>query len=318
MAAIFLTTTFKVTDNNPQALRNFDLIVDLSRHDLQKQHYVVNCPSKADIILFISDKRYYHSGIYCSEIFKEYSTKCLVFDFHDRTIPRIPGLYATIPAYLHSAPIYEYGFYPYNYGCFDLDAAVKSFSDFKYLFSFMGSANTYPNLRGAILNLIHHRAYLKDTSIGGSAELFSDVLMNSKFILCPRGIAPSTIRVFEAMRAGRVPVIIADEWRENIIDGDWREFSIRISEKDVQLIPEILEALEPQASEMGKKARLAWEKNFSISHGFHWLIETCVRIQKSRTDYDHISSRKIYLETFRTHHFIPFWKESILRKIGRI
>ena len=318
MAAVFLTTTFKVTNDNPQALRNFDLIVDLARHDHQKQHHVVDCPTKADIILFISDKRYYHSGIYCSEIFKEYADKCLVFDFHDRTIPRIPGLYATIPAYLHSYPIYEYGFYPYNYGCFDLDAAIDSFSGYKYLFSFIGSVNTYPNLRSEVVNLVHPRSYLKDTSNGGSVEIFSDVLINSKFILCPRGIAPSTIRSFEAMRAGRVPVIIADEWRENIIDGDWKEFSIRIDEKDVRLIPNILETLEPRAVEMGRKARLAWEKNFSINHGFNWLVETCLRIQNSRADYEHISSRKVYLETFGTHHFIPFWKEFILRRMGRI
>jgi Exostosin family len=318
MAAIFLTTTFKVTNDNPQALRNFDLIVDLARNDIQRQHHIVDCPAKADIVLFISDKRYYHSGIYRTEIFKEHSKKSLIFDFHDRTIPRIPGLYATIPTYLHSAPIYEYGFYPYNYGCFDLDAAAKSFSDYKYLFSFMGSVNTCPNIRGEIVNLIHPRSHLQDTFGGGSIEIFSDVLMSSKFILCPRGIAPSTIRAFEAMRAGRVPVIIADEWRENIIDGEWKEFSVRIPEKDIKLIPEILESLESQALEMGGKARLAWEKNFSQSNGFHWLVETCLRIQKLRGNYEQISARKIYLETIGTHHFVPFWKEFILGKLGRI
>jgi Exostosin family len=318
MANIFLTTTCEITPFNPIALRNFELIVSLAKLDLQNKHQVVDCPTKADLVLFVSDRRFYHSGIYSSDIFKKYSDKSLVIDFHDRTIPRIPGLYSTIPAYLHSCPMYEYGFYPHNYGCFDLDKSIESFSDYKYLFSFMGNVTTYPIVRSQVLDLTHPRAYLKDTSKEASAELFSDVLINSKFILCPRGIAPSTIRVFEAMRAGRVPVIIADEWRENAIDGDWSEFSIVIPEKDIKLIPSILEKIEPQASEMGKKARLAWEQNFSPSHGFNWIAESCLRIQRLRVDFERVLSREIYSETFGTHHFAPFWKEFIRRGIGRI
>jgi hypothetical protein len=318
MANVFLTTTCAITSFNPLALRNFELIVNLAKLDLQNKHHVVDCPEQADLVFFVGDRRFYHSGIYSSEIFKKYPEKSLVIDFADRTIPRIPGLYATIPAYLHSCPIYEYGFYPYNYGCFDLENAVKSFSGYRYLFSFMGNVNTYPNVRSQIINLTHDRAYLKDTSNASSIELFSDILINSKFILCPRGIAPSTIRMFEAMRAGRVPVIIADEWRENAIDGDWSEFSIAISEKDIERIPTILEKLEPQSLEMGKKARLAWEQNFSTTHGFHWIVESCLRIQRSRGDFEHVLSRKIHLETFGTHHFIPFWKEFIRGGIGRV
>lgn len=318
MAAIFLTTTCKITSYNPLAFRNFELVVNLAKHDLQKQHHVVDCPIEADLILFVCDRRFYHSGIYRSEIFKKYPEKSLVLDFADRTIPRIPGLYATIPSYLQQYPIYEYLFYPYNYGCFDIENAIAAFSDYKYLFSFMGNVDTHPNIRSSVVNLSHHRAYLKDTSKEASVELFSDVLMSSKFVLCPRGIAASTIRVYEAMRAGRVPVIISDEWRENTVDEDWKEFSIIIPEKDVALIPTILEAAESKAIEMGEKARLVWKKNFSMSYGFHWIVEACLRIQKSRTDYERVYSRKIYTETFGTSHFAPFWKEFIRGKIGRI
>ena len=318
MSNIFLTTTCRLTSYNSLAFRNFELVLNLSKYDIQKQHHVVDCPTEADLILFVCDRRFYHSGIYSSEIFKKYPEKSLVLDFADRTIPRIPGLYATIPSYLQQYPIYEYLFYPYNYGCFDLENAVLAFSDYKYLFSFMGNVDTYPTVRGNVVNLSHPRAYLKDTSKEASVDLFSDVLMSSKFVLCPRGIAASTIRVYEAMRAGRVPVIISDEWQENTIDEDWKEFSIRIPEKDVELIPNILEALEPKALEMGEKARLVWNKNFSMSHGFHWIVEACLRIQQYRDDYDRISSRHIYKETLGTTHFVPFWKEFIKAKIGQI
>lgn len=316
MASIFLLTTCKNTSYNQ--IRNFESIVNLSKQDLKKQHYTIDCPDKADLVLFVGDRRFYHSGIYSSDVFKKHHKKSLVLDFADRPLPRIPGLYTTIPSYLQQYPIYEYLFYPYNYGSFDFDKAIESFSDYKYLFSFMGNVDTYPSLRSKIVNLIHPQAYLKDTTNERSAELFSDVLISSKFILCPRGIAASTIRVFEAMRASRVPVIISDEWKTPYTEGDWKEFSIVIAERDIESIPNILEALEPSAIEMGKKARLAWEENFSMNYGFHWLVEACLRIQSTRNRYEHILSRKIHAETFGTHHFVPFWKEFIRQTIGRV
>ncbi|PSB59034.1 exostosin domain-containing protein [Chamaesiphon polymorphus] len=320
MAAIFLTTTCKVTNYNPRALDNFDRIVHLAERDLVKQHQVVDCPETADLIIFICDRRIYHSGIYSSEIFKKYPEKSVVVDFNDRTIPRIPGLYATIPFYLQQYPIYKYLFYPYNHGCFDLEKANALFSDYKYLFSFMGDVNTYPSVRGEVLSLIHPRAYLKNTYQDFSPDLFTEVSICSKFVLCPRGVAASTIRVFETMRASRVPVIISDEWQENELaeDVDWPEFSVRIPERDIKLIPEILEALEPKALIMGQKARSVWENNFSISHGFNWLVNSCLKIQKSRHDCERVLSRKVYLEALNKHHFIPFYKESIRGALGKI
>lgn len=319
MADIFLTTTCKITSYNPGAFANFDRVVKWSKLDTKKQHQVVDCPDKADIILFIGDRQIYHSGIYSSEIFKQYRHKSLVLDFYDRTIPTIPGLYATIPLKLHKYPIYEYLFY--DHGGFDRDVAANLFCGYKYLFSFIGSVRSHPSLRGETMRLNNSRAYLQDTDVCDTyptTEVYCDSIINSKFILCPRGIAAATIRVFEAMKAGRVPVIISDEWREIEINGDWQEFSVRVPERDIQSIPALLETLEDRSIEMGKKALLAWEKNFSMTSGFHWLVETCLRIQKSRTDYESIASRNIYLETFGTSHFIPYWKEFMRRRIGKI
>jgi Exostosin family len=320
MTTIFLTTTCAAKSYNPRALDNFNRIVHLSERDLVQQHQVIDCPETADLILFICDRRIYHSGIYRSEIFQKYPEKSLVVDFNDRTIPRIPGLYATIPFYLQRYPIYKSLFYPYNHGCFDLAKANALFSDYKYLFSFMGDINTYPSLRSEVLNLIHPRAYLKNTYRDFSPDLFTEISIGSKFILCPRGAAASTIRVFETMRASRVPVIISDEWQENELagDGNWQDFSVRVLERDVKLIPEILAALESKALTMGQKARSVWEDNFSIDRGFDWLVNSCLKIQKSRTDCAQILSRKIYLEALNKHHFIPFYKESIRGVFGKI
>jgi hypothetical protein len=83
-------------------------------------------------------------------------------------------------------------------------------------------------------------------------------LLKSKFILCPAGGCPSTIRIFETMKAGRVPVIIADEWvpPPNI---PWRDFCLFIREKDVHSIPEVLEATEHRFEPMANASRKAWD-----------------------------------------------------------
>ena len=43
-------------------------------------------------------------------------------------------------------------------------------------------------------------------------ENYVSAILNSRFVLCPRGIAAYSHRIFEAMVLERVPVIIADDW----------------------------------------------------------------------------------------------------------
>lgn len=42
---------------------------------------------------------------------------------------------------------------------------------------------------------------------------FRDALARSVFVLCPAGSGPNTIRVWEALQAGAIPVILSDVWR---------------------------------------------------------------------------------------------------------
>ena len=40
--------------------------------------------------------------------------------------------------------------------------------------------------------------------------LYSEILGNTKYSLCPRGTGPSTIRLWESLAMGSVPVIVSD------------------------------------------------------------------------------------------------------------
>jgi hypothetical protein len=88
---------------------------------------------------------------------------------------------------------------------------------------------------------------------------YADILSNSSFILCPRGAGVSSIRLFEVMNAGRVPVIIADNWIP--VKGiPWEEFAIFIPEAKIGDIDRIVRARQSEAFDMGNRARDAWKK----------------------------------------------------------
>ena len=93
-------------------------------------------------------------------------------------------------------------------------------------------------------------------------DSFRDVTRRSRFVICPRGVSPSSIRLFEAMEAGSVPVIISDDL-ELPLGPRWEEFSLRVREQDIDDIPRLIERRQDQASEMGAAARRTWETYFS-------------------------------------------------------
>jgi len=138
----------------------------------------------------------------------------------------------------------------------------------KYLYSFVGRASTH-NVRKRLLALdradcpcididnIPKRLGTFDNDI-----TYAEIMYNSHFVLCPRGFGASSIRLFEVMRAGRVPVIISDKWTAPPV-GDWNSFSIKIGENDIHNIPFILASRKHFAGELGRIARETYTTYFS-------------------------------------------------------
>ncbi len=69
--------------------------------------------------------------------------------------------------------------------------------------------------------------------------LYKDILGRSRFSLCPRGYEPGSIRFWESLHAGAIPILIADNYRLPEIF-DWNTCVIRVSEKDFAKRPEII------------------------------------------------------------------------------
>jgi len=79
-----------------------------------------------------------------------------------------------------------------------------------------------------------------DTQHKINTTLYNIALMNSKFSLCPSGSGPNSIRFWESLALGSIPVLLSDTlelpYHEN-----WDYAIIRIPEKDYEKIPQILE-----------------------------------------------------------------------------
>ncbi len=94
------------------------------------------------------------------------------------------------------------------------------------------------------------------------AAEYRNVLSRSRFSLCPRGNEPGSIRFYESLQAGAIPILLADTWR--LPEGpDWNSCIIRVPERNVERIPEILAAVTPQQEEKMRAACLKAYEMFS-------------------------------------------------------
>ena len=87
----------------------------------------------------------------------------------------------------------------------------------------------------------------------------------SKFILCPRGFGVSSIRLFEAMSFGRIPIVISDEAKLPLEDEIDYNFLIRIEEDNIESIEKRIKDYKQKynLSEMSVKCRSVWENWFA-------------------------------------------------------
>jgi hypothetical protein len=155
------------------------------------------------------------------------------------------------------------------------------------LFSFMGNSQFL--LRRKLLELQHPRAVLQNTSsfpaffqkaLSPQHRSYAEVMQRSKFVVCPRGGGTSSIRLFETLRAGRVPIIISDQWVAP--DGpDWPSCSIRLAEQDIADLPRIAEAAEERWPQMAQAARQVWDEWFADEVLFDRIADCLVGIQSS-------------------------------------
>jgi hypothetical protein len=257
-------------------------------------HRVTEDAERADLIVFtdnVGSVRHFLT-VRSQALYKQYAHKCFCFSKDDYPIPLLPGVYASLPQRWHRSDHTRSGSYSKAFGHTHISFAPLTESG-RHLYSFVGNSTTHP-LRERLFSLEHPKQYLEDTAAfwpygelpeRSEQELqdnYRRVSHESSFILAPRGVGASSIRLFESLRMGRAPVIISDDWMPP--EGpDWEAFSFRVAEAEVTQIPGLLERHEHRAPEMGRRAREAWENWFSAEATFHRVTEWCLDIQASRS-----------------------------------
>ncbi len=300
MAKVFLLSAAPENDEAYPYYARHDLerLHTSAEKDIFRKHSITNDPEEADLIIFV--ERAHATGRYLEDVrrhplVKKHREKCFVCNSRYFGVPFLPGVYGCVRRTDHLFPErLRSGAYLEVIGKDHLTFEPET-PDQPYLYSFIGSVKTWPQVRAKLAELSHPRGFFLDTSVerekleaDGNPEdnidytgRYIKISKQSKFVLCPRGDAVSSMRLFESMKMGRAPVIIADEWVYP--EGpDWAAFSVHIAEKDIQSIPRVLEEKEDLAQEMGLLARKAWEDWFSEEASFHRVVEWCLDIKAHR------------------------------------
>lgn len=214
---------------------------------------------------------------------KTYPSRVMVYDERDRPWCAFPGIYVSMPAQ-YFEPRYQqaWGYFP--------QADVESqMGPRDLLFSFIGSPSH--KCRRRLFELRHPDAVIEEVSgftfydpSSPDFELrrqrFRSVMSRSRFVLCPRGKGVSSIRLYEAIAHGCVPVIVSDDWVPPS-GPEWGSFSIRWPEAAAEGLIGMLEERDARWDEMGRLARSAYERFFAPEVAFHRMIECCSQLLES-------------------------------------
>ncbi len=131
-----------------------------------------------------------------------------------------------------------------------------------------------------VINKFHHHiADRPPEYVARRRQEYLRSIRESMLVLCPRGTGANSIRFFETLSMGRIPVLISDDVMlpfERDINYD--EFILRIPEQDVEDVPQIiLKWLEEHSMEaLIKKcvmSRMTWQLFFSKRMHPHRIVE---------------------------------------------
>jgi hypothetical protein len=196
-----------------------------------------------------------------------------VWDWEDWPTGRMNGFYCSLPQSLHEPARHRAVCYPIVFNDLVVDFPQ---SDATHDFGFVGGMNA--GVRHRLVAMLEPTqrednsvispeggAWAQACSAGASdtKAAYAEFVRGTRFILCPRGYGTGTARLFETMKAGRVPIIISDRYVPPA-GIDWDSCSITVKEGEIGRIREVVKANLERWPSMARNARAVWEQNFAI------------------------------------------------------
>ena len=149
--------------SDPYASLTLDQMRAAARKDRFAEHFVIDDPARADLILFVETSLaagHYYERVRNHPLYREFRAKSYLISSIDKAIPFIPGVFASIEARWYWPRWTRSGSYLGVVECDTL--CYQPSSSPSLLFSFIGSAQTAP-VRRRIVTLRHPEAELIDT-----------------------------------------------------------------------------------------------------------------------------------------------------------
>ncbi len=316
---IFLTSAYKTHEL-------LDAFNALAAQDRMGRHSLSKSPEDADAILFVENAQfddYLYKDLRQNALLQRFPEKSFMYNEVDKPWCALPGLYCSMSRrfFQESRQVaFPYIQTPNQYIRF----VHQWDTERKWLFSFVGSASH--RCRREIMALAQTNRGVQDTSEFNVWDCtdnvrvaqglnFAKTMAASQFMLCPRGIGTSSFRLFETMEAGRVPVIISNQWVPPP-HVDW-DFAVNVNERDIKSIPALLRSLENESVDRGKAARKAWQIAYASDVLFDTTVESVayllesMRFQQSQDRW--VALRKLLIKTeVKSLYTFRRWRKSWL------
>lgn len=284
-------------DGNPDSFQA-QLLRHMAASGKSPKATFTSTPQDADLILIIDiDEKDDFQGLLDHSVWRQFPNKSFGICEGDYPPVFLHGVYSGVSSAWARSGRFQSGAYPVHQACFsnpvppyaDIQATQK-----ELLFSFIGRI-CHP-VRMKLLNLPvspdlavvqdsapynHFSFEARDSHQREWQSHYWSVASRSKFVICPRGISPSSIRLFEMLEAGIAPVIIADDWLPPP-GPDWDRLAVRVPERETERIPEILKAIEHEWKERGELARKAYEAYFAPDAYWDFLMGAISLIHKQQ------------------------------------
>jgi hypothetical protein len=250
-------------------------------------HVLVEKAAEADLIVLMGNFGRDPQLLLQHPDYAVFPDKCAVYTEDDNYLPLAPGVYcsAEVDSSSRAGRTFSYAYISRNGRYTNPFVANAEAVEKKYLFSFQGGSTSL--LRKRLFNIQFNRpdVLIENTSTyyhwdltqpdrNQRQQIYAETLAASHFVLCPRGAGTGSIRLFEVMNAGVAPVLIGDNYLlpKHI---DWDRFLLRIRERDIARIPELLEPHLETSAERGRLAREAFRTNFAVEVEFDQIIALC-------------------------------------------
>ena len=261
------------------------------------RHSLAPSPADAELILLCGSFTARPRRLTEHPLYRAFPERCAVYTGDDHYCPLAPGVYTSPRRGLSTAVgrvrshafASSYG----DHGNLAVQAAAARFDPgapgpASLLLSFEGSASSRLRRRLFALDLDPGECAVRDST--GAYDHFDHdaparaegqaryvrTMLDSAFVLCPRGVGTGTLRLFEAMSLGRAPVVLSD--RYVLPRGpDWAALALRVPERHVGRVAAILRAERPGAAARGAAARRAWERHFAPDVLFDELVDAAAQ-----------------------------------------